>query len=362
MIVLRVLSVAAGAAVAWSTMLSAIRSFVVPRAEPTRLTRFVFVSLRWAFWARIRGLRSENARERDRALYAPFALLTLPVVWLSLVLAAFTAVFWGMRGGSLRDAYLLSGSSMLTLGFSSTRELPTMSVAFVEALLGLGLVALLISYLPTIYAAFSRREQLVGMLEVRAGNPPSAEWMITLYHTIEWLDRLDDQWAEWETWFTDVEETHTSLASLAFYRSPLPGRSWVTAAGAVLDAASFAAAALDRPRSPRAEVTIRAGYLALRRIADFFGLPYDPNPAPDDPISVRRDEFDAMCDRLAAQGVPLKPNRNQAWRDFAGWRVNYDRALLALASLTDAPPAPWSADRAPPFRPPPVFRRTPPRP
>jgi hypothetical protein len=183
--------------------------------------------------------------------------------------------------------------------------------------------------------------------------------MITLFHTIEWLDKLDDQWAVWETWFTDIEETHTSLGALAFYRSPQPGRSWVTAAGAVLDAASFASSALDRPRSPRAEVTIRSGYLALRRIADLFGIPHNPDPNPDDPISVRREEFDAMCDRLAAQGVPLKPNRNQAWRDFQGWRVNYDSVLIELAALTDAPPAPWSSDRAPPFRPPPIFRRMP---
>jgi len=46
--------------------------------------------------------------------------------------------------------------------------------------------------------------------------------------------------------------------------------------------------------------------------------------------------------------VPLKADRDQAWRDFAGWRVNYDLALVELARLTDAPPSPWSSDR--PYR------------
>ena len=38
-------------------------------------------------------------------------------------------------------------------------------------------------------------------------------------------------------WFTEVQETHTSYGSLTFFRSPNPHRSWVTAAGAVLDTA-----------------------------------------------------------------------------------------------------------------------------
>jgi hypothetical protein len=50
--------------------------------------------------------------------------------------------------------------------------------------------------------------------------------------------------------------------------------------------------------------------------------------------------------RLAAGGVPLKADREQAWRDFSGWRVNYDMVLILLAGLTKAPPAPWSSDRA----------------
>ena len=55
-------------------------------------------------------------------------------------------------------------------------------VAFVEAALGLGLLAMLISYLPTIYGSFSRREVSVSQLAVRAGTPPSAPEMIIRAH------------------------------------------------------------------------------------------------------------------------------------------------------------------------------------
>jgi hypothetical protein len=41
----------------------------------------------------------------------------------------------------------------------------------------------------------------------------------------------------------------------------------------------------------------------------------------------------------------MKADRQQAWEDFAGWRVNYDTVLRALAKLTMAPEAPWISDR-----------------
>jgi hypothetical protein len=196
------------------------------------------------------------------------------------------------------------------------------------------------------YSAFSRREAAVNMLDVRAGSPPSAVEMIARYYRIRGLDQLHEIWTTWEMWFADVEETHTSLAALPFFRSPQPDRSWITAAGAVLDAASLVDSALNIPRDAHSNLCIRAGYLALRRIADFFQIQYNPDPTAVDPISISREEFDTACDQLAAAGVPLKPDRDLAWRNFAGWRVNYDTALLALAGLCMAPYAPWSSDRS----------------
>ena len=120
----------------------------------------------------------------------------------------------------------------------------------------------------------------------------------------------------------------------------------MTAAGAVLDAASLTQAAVDIPRDPRADLCIRAGYLALRRIADFFNIPHNPNPTyPEESISISQEEFEAALDELEGSDVPLKKDRQQMWQDFAGWRVNYDRVLLALADLTMAPESPWTGER-----------------
>lgn len=280
------------------------------------------------------------------ALDAAIETVVLPAAWLALVMLGYAAIYWSLGVKPFSAAFTLSGSSMLTLGIAGSDRAPVIAVVFSEAVLGLGLVALLIAYLPTMYAAFSRRETAVSLLEVRAGAPPTAVELLARAHRLRSLEALDMLWEQWEVWFAEVEESHTTLAALVFFRSPKPDRSWVTASGAVLDAASLLSSTVDVPRTPEAELCIRAGYLALRSIADIFDIPYDANPHYGDPITITRDEYEAACAALAAQGVPLKADRDQAWRDFAGWRVNYDQVLIALAALTMAPYAPWSSDRS----------------
>jgi hypothetical protein len=344
--IVRLIVFVVGLLVVAGTLYSAVETFVLPRSANDPLTRFVFLSIRFLFDLRTKRARSYEERDRVMAFYAPIALLSLPPIWLILVLLGFMGMYWAVGVISWRAAFTTSGSSLLTLGFAPLDDSPKQVLAFSEATIGLILVALLIAYLPTMYAAFSRRESAVTMLEVRAGSPPWAVEMIERYHRIHGLDRLHAAWTTWELWFADIEESHTSLAALTFFRSPLPNHSWVTAAGAVLDTAALTNALLDIPHDPQADLCIRAGYLALRHIADFFKIKYNPDPKPDDPISISRAEFDAVCAELASKGIPIKRDGEQAWRDFAGWRVNYDTVLLALAALTMAPYAPWSSDRS----------------
>jgi hypothetical protein len=346
MIGLRVLALAAGTALAVIVVDSAVRTFVLPRGVISTLTRLVFRLSRRLFETVAKPTRSYEARDRVMALYAPLTLVLLPGVWIGLILVGFTGVFWGLLGGSLEAAFRMSGSSLLTLGFDRPEEFRAVVFSFVEATLGLGIVALLISYLPTMYGGFARREAAVTRLSVRAGTPPSAVELLQRAYLASFLPALEQLFDQWEQWFVDLEESHTSLAALPFFRSPNPHRSWITAAGCVLDTAALRASALDLPFTPTAGVCIRSGFLALRAICDLFDQPYPADPAPTDPISITREEFDEALDQLAAVGVPLKADRDEAWRNFAGWRVNYDEPLLRMASLVMAPYAPWSSDRS----------------
>ena len=343
-LVVRIVAFALALGVALGMFVSAVRTFVVPRGLPVALSRGVFVVLRRVF---LRGGRSDyEALDHRMAFYAPTALLTLPMVWLSGVLGAFAVMYWAIDQESAWTALETSGSSLLTLGFQHPGSRVTTALSFVEAAMGLTLLALLITYLPTIYGAFSRREVFVSLMEGRAGSPPWGVTMLERYQRIGMLDRSDELWERAELWFSDIEESHTSLGALSFFRSPQREHSWVTTAGAVLDAASLQLSSLDLATpDPHAALCVRSGYLSLRRIAAYFDIPFDPDPAPDDPISVARDEFDEALRRLEAAGSPIREDREQAWRDFRGWRVNYDAVLVALAALVVAPQAPWSSDR-----------------
>jgi hypothetical protein len=338
------------------TLSSAVSTFALPRAARSQLNRIVFGLLRRIINFILHFAKSYVRRDAIMAYYAPIGLLLLLPTWYLLILLGYAAMYWALGVDDLFAVIRLSGSSLFTLGFDISKTPIVTVFAFSEAMLGLMMVGLLIAYLPTMYSAFARREQAVNMLEVRAGSPPSALEMLLRFHRNHGLDKLADYWKTWEAWFADIEESHTTLPALIFFRSPRAENSWVTASGTVLDAASIMLSAIEIPYEVSAALCIRAGFLAFRRIANYFDLPNPQDPHyPSTPICVERREFDEVIDQLAAAGLPIKADREQAWRDFAGWRVNYDRALILLCGLVMAPPASWSSDRLPEFVLPPMM-------
>ncbi len=334
----------AGLLVAGGAVASSVVTVVLPRGVRSRLGRFVFLMMRLLFKLRIRSSSSYEVRDRVLALYGPLSLMVLLAAWVTGILAGYTAMFWGVGIHPLRRALTISGGSLTTLGLVAPKSMPQIVLAITEAVFGLGELALLITFLPSIYGDYHRRERDVAKLRTEAGLPPEGVKILIRLHQLERLDARTDIWVRWMDWFVDVEDSHSASPVLALFRSSSPEFSWVTASGAVLDGAALAASCLEAPRDYEAELCIRTGYLCLRRIAALYNLPFDPDPAPTDPISIARSEFDEVWDRMATVGLPLRP-RDRAWLDFAGWRVNYDEPLIRLATLAEAPIAPWSSDR-----------------
>lgn len=345
------------------TMYSAVRTFVLPRSVADPVPDLVFRFTRKFFDFRLRFGDTYETRDRILALFAPVSLILLLPTWLGLASIGYTALFWASGIDTIFESWIIAGSSLLTLGFASGDTPLQILLSFSAATLGLILVALMIAYLPTMYSAFAKREVTVTLLAAGAGAPPSPIELLLRYNRVHGLEELSKLWETWENWFAEVEESHTSLSALVFFRSPLPEHSWVAAAGTVLDAAALLLGAMELPQSPQeqaeykklhflnnpqAALCIRMGYLALRRISDFFDIKYNPAPHfPEQPISITRQEFETALDQLEQGGLPIMQDRDAAWQNYGGWRVNYDTVLLALAQITDAPSAMWSSDRAP---------------
>lgn len=330
-----------------ATVLSAIRAVVLPRATQNLLPRLTTTVVRGLFRVRTRRVADYTERDRLMAMLAPVALVAMLAAWLLSLVGAYSVMQFCFGGRSFESSILYSGSSIVTLGTTADPRFWPSLLSYSEAGLGLLVVALFISYFPSIYSAFTRRETGVTLLQVRAGTPPDPATMMIRYHQIEERMELTELWRQWEAWFADIEESHTTFPILAFFRSPQPERSWITSAGAMLDSAAIWVSSVDHPPDPAAQLCIRAGFLALRRVADGFAIPHDPDPTPEGPISVSRSEWEAVMDRMAGAGVAVRADRDEAWRAWAGWRVNYDTVLLRLARLVEAPPAPWVSDRSP---------------
>lgn len=330
-----VVLVIVGGAIVAATVLSAARTVVLPHDRPARLTQIVFSVTRSVGQFLSMVSRDLTTRHRINSLHAPVALLGLPMAWLGLAMAGFTLVFAGLGVDSWIGAFRMAGSSLLTLGIADLEGWGQLIAGFLAAALAISVLGiLLVTYLPTMYSVYSAREALISDFETFAGEPPRVVDLLIRHFRLEALDRLSEQWRSWRGWFVEARETHTALPAVVLFTSSSPGRGWVSAAGVALDGAALCEAALDTPVDIQARLCMRSGYIALGEIAAYFGDDTSHVPTPDDPISVTREEFDDVMAELEAAELPLVVDRELAWRDFRGWRVNYDRSLRTLARVT----------------------------
>jgi hypothetical protein len=340
--VVRILvAIVGGFAVAWS-LLEAIRAFVVPRGIQLRsrvVFYWVFRLLRWV--ARVRGAVEREAVDAIMVYGAPIAVLGLPLLWLITTLLGFAGIFWAIDGNGFGDAVVVSGSSLFTLGFDKPDGVGGAIAAFADATIGLGLLALVITYLPTLNAAFSRRESVVAMLDTRAGSPPNAITLIERHHVFAGIETLDALWPEWERWIVDVGETHYTHPMLVFFRSSEPQHSWVTATATLLEAANFRLSAIDASGAGNAAAWMfyRAGLGAVQRLRAFFTY----RIADREILPVDRGEFERVLAHFEEVGVPIIEDRGLAWERFCRRRADYEPVLDALARLVDAPEGLWPA-------------------
>jgi hypothetical protein len=348
---IRVAAGVIGALVVLITAWSVLGTLVVPRRIRSRVPRAVFLVLRSVF--RFLADRSSSYEGQDRilALQAPVQLIAQVVAWLALYELGFGLLMWSVNGDGLGYAMEQAGSALCTLGYLVPRTSGAQALSPLAALAGLGTVALQIGYLPTLYAAFNRREGLITMLDSRAGVPSWGPELLARTHYglgsgVSAVGELPGLFEAWEQWSADVSESHTTYVTLIWFRSPRPLSSWVTAQLAILDAAALYLALLPEGSDLiQARLCLRGGFTCLGNVARAIGTPIPIDADPSDGISLSYDDFVEAIERLRRVDYPIERPIAEAWTDFLGWRVNYEAAAYALALATEAPPALWSGPR-----------------
>jgi hypothetical protein len=358
----RSVAAVAGALLVLTAWTSAVGTLIVPRPVSSWLTRWVDRVVNGAFRLVSRGIRDYRRRDRLLAAQAAAILLGQLAAWLGASFIGFWLLLWPFEPRGLGSAFSAAGSALFTLGFAVPAGGAPSAIVTAAGATGLVIVTLQIAYLPSLYAAFNRRETEVALLNARAGVPSWGPELLARTHYalgsgMSTIDTLPGLYARWELWAADVAESHTTYLPLVRFRSPRPLSSWVTALLAVLDSAAlFLALSPKAAPTVPARLCLRAGFLCFNQIAQAMGVKVPEEPDPRRGISLTYQEFLDAIDRMREVDFPIEREPAEAWVDFTGWRVNYEQAAYAIASNLHVVPALWSGERRPPTTPIPPIR------
>ena len=353
----RVVAAVVGGLLLLTAVCSVIGTLVVTRSVGSKLTRWVDRTVDGAYQLVLS--RSADSRRRDQLLATEAAaiLLVQLATWLVVAYVGFALLLWPFAVRGVVSAFVDAGSSLFTLGFAVPSGAAPAVIVFLAAATGLVILTLQIAYLPTLYAAFNRRETEVTLLNARGGFPAwGPELLARTYYALgsgaSTLDTMPALYAQWERWASDVAESHTTYLQLVRFRSPQPLSSWVTSLLSVLDSAALflALSPTAAPVVP-ARLCLRSGFLCFNRIARTMGFDIPDEPDPAAGISLTYTEFLDAVARMHEVGFPIERDPAEAWPDFVGWRVNYEQAAYAVAAAVYAVPALWSGPRKHPVEP-----------
>ncbi len=328
-----------------ATLWEAFETVILPRRiqRKFRFTRYFYLAT-WTPWRALTERFSKvQMRETLLSFYGPLSLVFLFATWSFLLVLAFGILHWGV-GSSLifasgepvtlaSDLYM-SGTTLFTLGLGDVTpfSVAARGIAVVEAAIGLALIALVISYLPTLYQSFSRREVNISLLDARAGSPPTASEFLRRYTTHGDPKSAGAYLAQCEHWASELLESHMSYPVLCYYRSQHANQSWISALTTVLDICVLVELCGAPEERWQAELTFAMARHAVVDLSQVFHLKITNN-APDrlPPADLER--------LRAAFTLPADETRMRELR------ASYEPYVDVLSRFLAMDLAPWAPSR-----------------
>jgi hypothetical protein len=325
----------------------AFETIVLPRrvTRRIRLTRLFTRTAYFAWNAIGRRIRSSARRDSFFGYMGPLTLLSLVAFWAVLFVLGFGLMLWGLAlplnapdrpVGFLTDLYL-SGTTFFTLGLGDVTPPPGIGRVLLvgEVALGFIFLALVVSYVPILYQAFSRRELRISLLDARAGSPPTAMELLRRNCAGKNVEELVLLLREWEAWCADILESHLSYPILAFYRSQHEQQSWVEALTLILDTCALTLTNIDGVPLPPVRFAFATARHAVVDLAQVLNTP--PIPTVD---RLSAAEFTRLQEMLAETGLCLREGAANE-QELAGLRATYEPFVCALAQRIQVSLPPW---------------------
>jgi hypothetical protein len=366
----------AGVVIIVTVLWDAFETIILPRrvARWFRLTRMFYLSTWTPYRAAARRIRAKKQRETFLSFFGPLSLLLLFVLWAALLIFGFGLLYYAAATNrdpmlaSLRTSTYMSGTTFFTLGLGDVTPHTSVErvLAVFESGLGFGFLALVISYLPVIYQAFSRREVNIVLLDARAGSPPTAAEILRRHTGPHGEDALQELLRDWERWSAQILESHVSYPVVSYFRSQHSNESWLAALAAILDVSSLMIANVESSCARQARLTFAmcrhtvvdlaqvfyrkpirnapdrlpvAELQRLRASLKQFGFEFKDTPASDKKLADLREMYEPYLQALAAHLYVELPPWILAKEIVDNWRTSAWGRISGLAATRPADPS-----------------------
>lgn len=325
------------------------QSVILPRpaVNKAQLARSL-VRPTWVMWRWVSQRSSRIDRSEGRlAAFAPAVLLMLFGVWaVALVLG------YGLIIDGVADQFRPSPQDLATSIYISATTLVPLSygdfvpegglaraVIIAESATGVGIAALVITLLFSLYESFRAREELVVSLDALAGAPPSGVQILETAAKHGMRPELKATFDEWRGWSAMVLESHLAYPLLVYFRSSHDNEAWINSLGAVMDAAVLIVSTVDDDSEGPARLMLRVGNHLVEDMSWVFGLKIATDGI------VERAEYQLAVERLVKSGYHVR-DTEAGWKQFAELRSKYASPLNQMAHWLVIPPAQWIGDRS----------------
>jgi hypothetical protein len=313
----------------------AFETIVLPRrvARRFRLTR-MFYRLTWIPWSAI-GRRKRHGPKRETFLsyYGPLSTLLLLTFWAVGMVLGFAMLQWSagsnlhtpFGSASFFDDLYSSGTNYFTLGLGdiTPRSPAARLLTVAEAGLGFGFLAMVVSYLPVLYSAFSRREVNISLMDSRAGAPSTTSELLSRYRGNP--AGLDATLQEFERWTAELLESHISYPVLTYFRSQHDNQSWLGVITTILDTCSLVMTGLKEYSPWQARLTFA---IARHTVVDLAQILKTP-PQPPVPNRLPPEDFDRL--RVALSECRPGIADGDGYEKLAELRALYEPYVNALS-------------------------------